>query len=234
MNFRHLLTATTATAFVGALSMPAQAANLFGNTGIQFDTATTVDFNFVQASNQFQSVLNIYTQAAPLNPVASLFTETKQSDTKLQSDNWVSTCGGANSAVANCTSSFTFQAGVLYTLGLFSVAVTPSGTLDPNNGPRVPIVYSTNSLNAPYTVGGVTSNKRANFSSNNPFLNTVNIFFEDAAYRTEPEDLDFNDFQISASARPVPVPPMLGGLMVLGALLLYRRHRQQLAESKAK
>lgn len=229
MNLQHLLTATTATAFVGAFSIPAQAANLFGNTGIQFDQTTTVEFKFVQANNQFQSVLGIYQQSNSSNPVETLFQETKRSDTNVLSKDWKSTCGQANSAIANCTRSFTFQAGVLYTLGLFSAAVDPGNT---TNGPRVPTVYSTDSLNPAPPAFDVASQRRASFSSSNPFLNTVIISFEDGAYKSELEDLDFNDFEVSA--RVVPVPPALGGLTLLGGLLLSRRRRQQFVESKAR
>ncbi|PSR15999.1 hypothetical protein C8255_20115, partial [filamentous cyanobacterium CCP3] len=63
------------------------------------------------------------------------------------------------------------------------------------------------------------------FLSGDPFLDRVLIAFEDGAFVGM--GTDYNDFRVSA--RVVPTPPLMGGLMVLAALM--RRRRQEMVES---
>ncbi|WP_421656598.1 hypothetical protein [Leptothermofonsia sp. ETS-13] len=239
---RCLLTAAAATAALqGMTSMPAQAANIFGTSGIQFDADTIVDFGFAFSNNQFRSTLYVAEQqGASTTRVATLFEETRRSNNETTPPNWLATCG-AGGAVANCSSQFTFRAGVLYTLELFSVALE-----EPVNGPRVPSMFSTSALNGGTqrvlfgSLGsageGVPFPDPGNFTSANPFAGIVALAFEDGAYRTEPEDFDFNDFYVFASAtlapaRPVPTPSVMGGLMLVGAIA-YFNHRRQIAQKQ--
>jgi hypothetical protein len=242
---RSLLSLTTATTVLGVLSIPAHAANIFGTSGIQFDADTIVDFGFAFSNNQFQSSLFVVEQlGGTTTRVATLFEESRQANFvpppgNPPPPNWFATCG-LGAAVPNCTSSYTFRAGVLYALELFSVAPE-----EPANGPRVPSMFSTNALNGgtqrvlfgSFGSGGegVPFPSPGAFSSANPFAGLVALAFEDGAYRSEPEDFDFNDFSIFASARlapaqPIPTPPVLGGLLIVGSLAIRRRQ----AASKTK
>lgn len=244
---RSLLSLTTATAVLGVLSAPAKAANIFGTSGIQFDADTIVDFGFAFSNNQFRSTLFIAEQSgASTVRVATLFEEIRQANVvpgpgDPPPSNWFASCG-PGAAVLNCTSSFTFRAGVLYTLELFSEAPE-----EPANGPRVPSMFSTNALNGgtqrvlfgSFGSGpeGVPFPNPGDFSSADPFAGIVALAFEDGAYRSEPEDNDFNDFSIFASARlapprPIPTPPVLGGLMLVGGLSYFRKRRQEAAKQK--
>jgi hypothetical protein len=237
---RSLLSLTTATAVLGVLSAPVQAALIsFGTGGIQFDQDTTVRFNFLGANNQLTSTLFIYRQDDLNNPVATLFDETKKSDTELQPDLWVTTCGGPNSAVSpgnpnGCSIRFTFQANVLYTLGLRNV-------IEPGDTSPIRFVYSTIALNSgaeqaaifgalgSLETGGPFLNPDT-LTSGNPFPSSVLISFEDGGFFGEQNDFDYNDFRISA--RVVPTPPVLGGLMLVGGLSYFRKRRQEAAKQK--
>lgn len=205
MNFKTFagLTAILATTMaVSGIDSAAQAATLFSNSGIQFDTDTLVNFSFVGSQGAYTSSLQIF-QTQNLNQaVATLFSEVKPSDNGAAND-WRGTFGNAvTSATGSNPVAFLFKAGTSYTLGLDSGA----------NG----IVYSTNNLNNFAT-------QQVLFSGN-LFAGGANLWFDD---RGGSNDKDFNDFGVTAQA--VPEPLTMGGLALAGAGLAYARRRRQQA-----
>lgn len=229
MNFKHLLSLTVATAGVALSfsSVPAQAFS-FGTNGIQFDSDTTVNFKFVESHGAFSSALQVFESNNLTQSVARLFWETKQSDNG-GSNEWKGTFGNAvTSESGKNPVSFTFKAGINYTLGLLSTL----------SGGSQGTVYSTNNFNT--ATGGSQQAVFANFSTLQPVLNPdattavpnpanyssgnpfaaggVLIGFDD---RGNSNDTDFQDFVVQAEA--VPEPFTLGGIALAGAGLAYAR-----------
>ena len=235
MNLKStsVLAGLLATSALTLSTVPAQAATLFGNQGIKFDTNTIVDFSFLRSQGLFKSTLSIVT--ADKTVVKDLFTEDQAFDTT--SPDFIGFCPGtvtASGPSSACTNSFLFQGGVEYSFALNSGAGNPAGT----NG----IVYSTNSLNTPLTsqqafffsspfVAPAPGNpipKAPNPSSGNPFAGPVTIAFDD---RGGFNDQDFQDFVVTAQAQAVPEPATLGGLALVGGAMamLRRRKRSQVS-----
>lgn len=231
--FASLTAAAATTVALSSFAAPAQAFS-FGTSGIQFDTDTTVNFNFVESHGMFTSALNIFEASDLTKSVAKLFWETKQSDNTYFNE-WKGTFGNAvTSADGNNSASFTFKAGVSYVLGLAS-------TLDGNSQGTM---YSTSSLN---TASGGTQQavfgnatalgnslntsstssftQASNFTAGNPFAGNVMIAFDD---RGNGNDADFQDFIVKAEA--VPEPLTMGGIALAGAGLTYaRRFRKRMS-----
>jgi hypothetical protein len=214
-----------ATAMISGFATPAEAFS-FGNSGIKFDADTVVNFSFVESHGAYTSAVHIFEASNLKQSVAKLFWETKQSDNG-GSNEWKGSFGNAVTSASGLNSaSFTFKAGVEYTLGLLS---GKNGT-----------VYSTDSLNKTGTqqaVFGVENvlwsslNKEktnqfqqaGSFTSGNPFKDSVMISFDD---RGNKNDKDFQDFTISATAsEAVPEPLSMGGIALAGAGLAYVRRR---------
>lgn len=225
MNLRQSLIATAAaTALLGTLSTAADAAS-FGTNGISFDEDTTVKFTFFESHGAFQSALSIFEvgEGSVLTPMSVLFEEIKPSDNGAANE-WKGTFG--NTVVGSQSVKFTFLAGKSYTLGLTTPA-TASG-----------FVYSTTALNIPLSQQAVfgdpgTLLPELNLGSTDA-LDTPEFFIEgDLASgpvlislddRGNGNDIDFQDFTITAEA--VPEPATLAGLgMVIGSLVVSRRRR---------
>lgn len=205
MNFKTFasVTAVLATTIaVSGVNSAAQAATIFSNSGIQFDTDTLVNFSFLSSQGAYTSSLKIFQTQNLSQAVATLFSEVKPSDNGAAND-WRGTFGNAvTSATGSNPVAFLFKAGTSYTLGL------DSGV----NG----LVYSTNNLNSSAT-------QQAAFSGN-LFAGGSTIWFDD---RGAGNDKDFNDFGVTAQA--VPEPLTMGGLALAGAGLAYARRRRQQA-----
>ncbi|MCT7950351.1 PEP-CTERM sorting domain-containing protein [Ancylothrix sp. C2] len=229
------ISAAAATALLG-FSGTAQAAT-FGNSGITFNSNTTVNFNFIRSQGAYQSRLGIYevlTQGRQTvtSLVSNLFSEVKPSDNG-RANEWAGTLG--NTVLGSGKASFEFVAGRVYTLGLASTF----------NGNNRPTVFSTTSLNR---FGGVNTQQAvfatslplnnnstaalagaANYNSANPFTQGgIQIGFDD---RGNGNDADFQDFQVTAEA--VPEPTTMAGMALGAAGLAYaRRRRESKNESK--
>lgn len=181
-------------------SNPAQAGVLsFGNNGIKFDTDTEADFLFESSQGQYQSTFGVYElQSQNFNP---LFQETKPFDS--QGNDYLGTCGGANSAVANCNAKFKFLKDVEYSFVLSSLGK--------------PTVYSTIALND-LSQG---FSQQAKFSGDDPFVSPLLVAFEDRPFLLT-DKIDFNDFKISVKTdtASVPEPAALAGLALVGGAIL--------------
>lgn len=245
---RNLLATTVATTFATLIALPAQAATLFGTEGISFDKDTTVEFSFEGSNNLFTSFLDVFI-VDPLSkqpdPTSAyrLFGETKQSDNPADGveTGWSGTCGNTVPADSNleCLASFTFKAGQLYTLRLTNIVPEPTSSQD---RPRYDYVYSTSAFN----VGG----QQAIFGSYGSGIDLqtfadagiyqsiddpvarkfIEIAFEDGAHNLASEDNDFNDFRIMAE---IPIPPPLAGLLLFGALNVFRRRKEERSDADA-
>ncbi|HBE17621.1 MAG TPA: hypothetical protein DEG17_13330 [Cyanobacteria bacterium UBA11149] len=132
-----------------------------------------------------------------------LFAETKAFDTSL-TDFKGSCPKTVSSPSGNCENSFLFKSGVNYSLLLDS---TPNGK-----------VYSTTSLNNPATLQAIFTETGAN---------SYLIAFDDRGNRN---DVDFNDFKVTAEFKSVPEPTALAGLgLVAGTIALSSRRKKNQA-----
>ncbi|MGQ9871943.1 hypothetical protein [Leptodesmis sp.] len=230
MQVRFLL-ATTAAA-VSLLPLSAQAATLFGTGGIEFDQATTVRFTFQGSSNFYASSVSVYI----VNPTSGFVDTTSR----------VPLFGESPGAFQDVT----FLPGFRYTLGLsninpndgtaglspivFSTTQSNNATNlgrsdNPNIGLQRAVFGSFGS-----TTEGTPFPNPGSFTSGNPFAGPVLISFEDGGFDasfnglgglnvTVPNDRDFNDFRFTAQV--IPAPPLLMGLLALGARVFFRQRK---------
>lgn len=225
MQVRTLLATTAATAAVSLLPISAQAATLFGTSGIEFDQVTPVRFTFSGSSNFYASNLSIYV----INPSSGFVDTTSR----------VSLFGESPGAFQD----FTFQPGLRYTFGLSNI--------NPNDGTTglSPIVFSATQSNNLGNLGSGNPNIGAqrvifgsagsategaafpnpgSLDSANLFAGPVLISFEDGGFdfvngvRVGPDN-DFNDFRFTAQV--IPAPPLLMGLLALGARVFFRQRK---------
>jgi hypothetical protein len=200
MNFRNSLVAAASTAAViGSMSVPAQAANLFGNSGITFDKDTTLEFSFVSSNGEFKSNFGVYEVSDnKTSLVSGLITEKGRGyDTKA--NDYKGSC-------LLCDFTFKFLQGKTYTLGLESFL----------GGKLKTQTYSTDTLNSPVEQNAV-------FGSGS-LSKGVLISFDDNGGPKGKDDDDLNDFKVNA--RSVPEPATLAGLgLAAGSLLLSRRRK---------
>ncbi|MCT7950775.1 PEP-CTERM sorting domain-containing protein [Ancylothrix sp. C2] len=97
------------------VSPPAQASNLFANSGIRFDKDTTVNFEFLKSQGIYKSDFGVQQAGGSF---ISLLKETQNADIQHTNVNdWQGTCG---ISVLQCFASFTFQAQTDYKLVLQS------------------------------------------------------------------------------------------------------------------
>lgn len=201
MNFRNSLVAAASTAAViGSMSVPAQAANLFGNTGIKFDQDTTLEFSFVSSNGEFKSNFGVYEvgEKNALTLVSDLITEKGKGYDSKKND-YAGSC-------EFCSFTYNFLQGKTYTLGLKSFL---GNTLKTQT-------YSTNTFNTPVEQNAV-------FGSGS-LSKGVLISFDDNGGPKGKDDDDLNDFKVNA--RSVPEPATLAGLgLAAGSLLLSRRRK---------
>jgi hypothetical protein len=213
-----------------ATAAPADAFS-FGNSGIQFDTDTTVEFKFVESHGAYQSALKVFERSNLNQSVANLFHEVKQSDNG-GSKEWLGTFGNAvtssNVVNGNAVNSvtFTFKAGVDYVLGLVTgnKVVYSTNALNSASGQSQQAVFGAktplwNSLNRESTN---TFQQAGNYTQGNPFAGAVLISFDD---RGNANDKDFQDFAVQAQA--VPEPMTMAGIALAGAGMAAARRRQK-------
>lgn len=194
---------------------PAEAAVLsFGTNGIKFDTDTEVNLTFLSSQGDYQSTFGVVevSSSGNIGTFTSLFKEIKAYDNfglDNPGNDFRGTCGGSNSAVANCNATFKFLGGVEYSFALESVAL---------NGTTQPTVYSTTGLN-----GGLFG-QQAKFIEGNP----VEVDFEDKPIfdPTVAPFIDYNDFKVSVviptePGEKVPEPATIFGLALAGASMLF-------------
>jgi len=174
------------------------AAFSFGTDGIQFDQDTTVDFTFIESNGKFQSSLFVGDEFG--TPLATIFEENAPGFDTPRVGDFLGTPGVT---VDVFEASFTFLSDTLYTLGLAS-----------SGGPTV---FTTSALN----VDSINPDQtQALFEETAPgsFL----VKFDDTG---NDDDLDFNDFTVSADVAAVPEPSLLIGLgaVVFGGVAVRRR-----------
>lgn len=248
MNAKILsaLTATAAaTAIFGAVSIPAQAANLnpgekFGTDGILFLEDTTVDFGFISTQGSFKSNLKIFEGSTA---VFDLFDEKARWDggTTRSTDSAVDWLGTSSNIVDPSTKSFTFKAGKTYSLGLESwgwngdwVAKAPvySTTAQNSSGDQHAKFFEASAipnLDTPTDSWRKMALKNAAGLSTDPLASVGVIAFEDTLF-SQSSDKDYNDFMVTAvakrSAASVPEPATLAGIgLIAGSLAVSRRRR---------
>ncbi len=177
---------------VSAFSTPVRAADVYGNTGIQFDVDTIVEFEFLKSNGAYQStfgVINLDTgEKTPLlvesdsadRPQDVNRPSDFEDDTELsETDDFVGTPGRT---VRNPLPEFQFQANTRYAFYLESTY----------NGRPAGILYSTDAQNP-------GSNQQARFEGNlNALLNGGSVIRWDdtgsVLVRTGQQDQDFDDF----------------------------------------
>lgn len=193
------------TGSVLALSASSAQAATFDNSGISFDTTTTVDFNFVSSNGEFRSDLGVF----QVNGDTTTFL-----GTILLSEaapGYIATTPDYPGVAAISSSAYTFAAGTTYTLGLISELFTGIGS------PYIAqsTVFSTTSLNS--------DGLNATFDGNLIASGSTTVTFDDNGAGP---DNDFNDFVFTASVASVPEPTTLAGLgLVAGALAFSRRRK---------
>lgn len=188
-----MLVGVIATGFLGMFSKAAQAAEKFGNRGVEFDVDTIVEFEFVESHGAYQStfgVLNLDT-----GEKTPLLAEVKPSD-NFQNVNTPSDyrrspskndfTGTPGNTVPQPLAEFAFKANKRYVFYLESTY----------NGSPAGIVYSTNAQN----LGG---NQQAKFDGELFGLangGTITLWDDTGSVLVKPNqnDADFNDFIVRA------------------------------------
>jgi hypothetical protein len=237
-NFLSVATVTTLLSLVSAL--PANAFT-FGNSGILFDTDTTVNFEFLQSHGWWKGQFGIMDTST--GNQTFLISEDRHVNPGSGWQDDSRGTAGIGLAVENPFANFTFKAGTEYSLFLTSYDVK-----DPS---KTYTQYSSTLLNPEWYKNGTGTGRQEDGTfmiTNNdydPSLNGtildgrqrtlfqgnlssgMNIFFED---NTTWGDNDFDDFVLSArivDSASVPEPATLAGLAVVaGATTLFRRRKQ--------
>lgn len=225
-SFIQFASAAIALGIVGFVT-PAQAAT-FGTEGIQFDKTTRASFTFLNTQGAYTSSLRVVEDLGSglfRDLGVTLFSETRQSDAGGAND-WLGNCG-AGRTVSNCTTSFTFEAGVKYAFLLDSGSngrVFSTSALNTQFGRSQQAKFFDDASSLPTQTGQyeMTSFLRTQPGlSADPYAAPVLIAFDD---RGAGNDVDFNDFKVTMSAEAVPEPTALMGLgLVAGTIALRRR-----------
>ena len=185
----QLLIGAVVGGLASAFSSPAQAADLFGNQGIQFEVDTIVEFEFVESNGAYQSVFGVINldtgektplvvEAAPSDrPQDVNRPSTYTDDSGLSNtDDFFGTPG---TTVPNPLPEFEFKANTRYAFYLESTY----------NGRPAGILYSIDARNP-------GANQQAQFEGN--LLNGGSIIRWDdtgsVLVRTNQQDQDFDDF----------------------------------------
>jgi hypothetical protein len=244
---RNFLTAAATTAIVGLASIaPAQAAS-FGTSGINFDKDTTVEFGFNKSVGLYRSELRVFELGADGNAIGdgyNIFNEVQAHDAGNGTD--YSSIGGeplgsCGITVLECETSFTFEGGKNYTLGLFSYHRT-SGSLKTksflNNkgyysyykdGKKVE-VNNNDQLFLLGSWGSETDTTKilnpGDYAEGYDLLgDLLKIGIDDSGNN---QDGDYNDFQITAKVASTPEPTVLLGLAVAaGGMFMTRRNKNK-------
>lgn len=240
MNVQKYLLPAAATAISGILCVaPNAEAFSFGNSSIVFDKDTTVDFGFVVSHGKFMSQFGVAEiNNGKIGQRYTIFGENSPGyDTPATNDYK----GTAGTTVAQPKGKFTFAAGVEYSLYLDSILLKPDGTpwnpkpatvlsnssLNRTLGLRDanPIRYSVdNQMGRPYgynTTGGQVDQV---LFSGDLFNSGVLMRWEDNGAGGH---IDYNDFSVTAKARPIPEPATLVGLGLVGGAMAVTRRRKR-------
>lgn len=242
MNFqRNFLSAAAVTTLLSLVSTLPANAFTFGNSGILFDTDTTVDFEFLQSNGWWLGQFGV-AETSNLSQTF-LLSENRRVNPGSGVHNDSLGTVGSGLAVENPFANFTFQAGTEYSFFLTSY--------DTNDLSKTYTQYSSNLLNPGWYKNGTGTGKQGgetfmitdnNYDSNlngtildgrqralfqGDLVSGMNILFED---NTTWGDNDFDDFVVSArivQSASVPEPATLTGLLVIaGAATLVRRRKQ--------
>jgi PEP-CTERM motif len=242
MNFRQCLFATAAASALVGFSAPAQAASFLGvpvvtdssaASGIKGYAATMPFSNSVFTPTKNTTVtfsvedLGLGSRGKLLSKVGfmsggsftSLLEETSAYNPGSNTSNdWLGTCGVA---ITTCKTSFTFQQGVNYTLGLltgnkftaFGVAQEGSYTFSTKSDEMKP-TFTTVSAPGSYILG---FEDKGYFRSNGQYWH------------------DYQDWTIKATVEPesVPEPASLLGLSLVGGGFFFSRRKTRKSESVA-
>lgn len=231
-NFLSVATVTTLLSLVSAL--PADAFT-FGNSGILFETDTTVNFEFLQSHGWWFGDFGVKDLSTGLETL--LISETRNVDpgSGIKNDN-LGTVGTPNAVLTeDAFSSFTFNQMTEYSFFLKSYDKTTQGT----RGTHTQTVYSTSLLNperwnTPITLSnnnydpslnGRTVNGRDRVLFEGNLLSGLTLFFEDNGIGG---NNDYDDFIVSASLAKVSVPEpatVIGLGIVSGAMAFSRRRK---------
>lgn len=243
MKFQqNLLYVATATTLLGIVSAAPANAFTFGNSGIQFDTDTTVNFEFLQSHGWWYGDFGVV-ETLSLNETF-LISETRHVNPGSGWEDDNKGTAGLGLAVENPFSSFTFKSGIEYSFFLRSYDVRdPSQTytqysntlMNPQwyqNGTGGgamgdgTFMISGNSYDSSLDGQILDGRQRALFQGD-VFGSGTTIFFED---NTSWGNNDFDDFIVSArvvESESVPEPATLMGLVVIvGSATLLRRRKQ--------
>lgn len=205
--YRNVATAAAVTALGSLFAIPANALTLFGNSGIRFDTDTTINFDFLSSHGIYKSDFGVQEVGGSF---VSLLKEVQNADTQSQNvEDWKGSCG---ISVLTCSTSYTFKAGVDYSFVLQSYE-------------KVRINNDWGYYNTPTTVVYSSLPQSAVFSQES---NTSYKLDWDDGYGG---DRDTNDFTIRAAwtsqrSVSVPEPTALAGLGIVGGSFLITRRRR--------
>ncbi|WP_242072599.1 PEP-CTERM sorting domain-containing protein [Microcoleus sp. FACHB-68] len=207
MSFqRRFATVVATTALTGLICVPVQAANLFGSS-VKFDKDTEVSFDFLESHGIYKSDFGV--QQAD-GSFTSLLKEIQNADdtSGKSKDDWFGSCG---ISVNQCTSTFTFKAGIDYTFAL-------------QNYEKVKTTNGWGYSDTPGTVVHSTTTPQA----------VAYTKLSDTSYKLAWDDgyagdRDTNDFIVKASwkkAASVPEPAALAGLVLVAGTLVISRRRK--------
>ncbi|NJK27820.1 MAG: PEP-CTERM sorting domain-containing protein [Coleofasciculaceae cyanobacterium SM2_3_26] len=209
--------ATSAALALTGISAPAIAASLepgelFGTEGLLFQQDTEVSWEFLQSNGRAQSTLKLFEVGADdaLTFVTDLFAEVRGSDSGLESDGWLGTCGISVLPTEGgaCLASTILKSGIEYTLALDSgdrgtVFSTSRLNVAPSDTQQVAFGTATELLSKLPEQDGIQFTEAADFTSADPLSQRVAAGFDD---RGNMNDSDFQDFVITAEATRVDIP----------------------------
>ena len=233
---------------------------MFGTSGIQFDRDTSINFTFDQSHGSYQSSLWL-AQAQSGNTgytnIVRLFYETKPSDNGA-ADEWKGSFGNAvTSENGSITQTVTFLKDQIYALLLWSDSgtgkqfeqyVSSSSFMNSPEWFAAGTLFRREDCLAIGCQQAVFGDFKLDYNSTNPFKNIndgkgpeqyslltmaqlaqgTKISFDDAG---RGNDVDFQDFTVSAELAPEPVT-VFGTMLGIGALAAARgkKKRQQQPE----
>ncbi len=232
------------TAIAGGVvsAMPAQAFS-FGTGGISFDEDTTLEFEVLQTYGRYRTDLRLYevVDGEIFADLGILFGEVQAADNMVwdpvdqRYEPTNDPLGTAGNAVVGSPTTFTFEAGKEYSLGIVNYHFSQPNGLDPQYARST--FYSTTALNEDGmqravfgSTGGIETGgfNAFMYADGNPFGSYLNISFDDGGNN---DDKDYQDFTFRAKVlemESTPEPATLAGLgIVAGGMFLSRSRKKQ-------